>query len=216
MQVGNPDFRIFWDCAYQEHHLTDVRTELGNFADACRKARNPDRYLIFGSFSKVTIAGAAIAAVAMSARNQEWYLRWLRKRTIGPDKLKQLQHVRFLPNLAAIQAHMAQHRAIMAPRFDAVDEVFQSHFTGRNVVRWTRPQGGYFISMKVPHGCAARAVELALTAGVKLTSAGAAFPGGRNPDDNHVRIAPTMRSAEELRFAAKVIALAIDIAAHER
>ncbi len=216
MPVGNPGFRVFWDCAYQEHHLSDEPDILENFAEACKSAHNLNRYLIFGSFSKVTIAGAAIAAVAMNDHNREWYLRWLRTRSIGPDKLNQLRHVRFLKDLAGIRAHMAKHRAIMAPRFDAVDEVFQAHFKGRNDVRWSKPRGGYFISVTVPRGCAGRAISLAGQVGVRFTKEGSAFPGGRDPNGDHFRIAPTMGSVDDARYAAKVAAVSIDIAALER
>ncbi len=75
-------------------------------------------------------------------------------------------------------------------------------------VSWTRPAGGYFISLYGPRGSARRTVELAAQAGLVLTPAGAAYPYGRDPDDRHLRIAPSFPSLDEVTLAARGIALA--------
>ena len=67
MECAAPDFRIFWDNAYAVHHFSDDPTEQDTVLDiagACREAGNPDRYLKFGSTSKITFPGAGVAAVA--------------------------------------------------------------------------------------------------------------------------------------------------------
>ena len=43
--------------------------------------------------------------------------------TIGPDKINQLRHVRFLKNMAGIESHMKKHAAIIKPKFDAVQNI---------------------------------------------------------------------------------------------
>jgi DNA-binding transcriptional MocR family regulator len=52
-------------------------------------------------------------------------------------------------------------------------------------------------------------VALAAAAGLVLTPAGAAYPYGRDPEDRHLRIAPTFPSLEEVRLAAQGIALSL-------
>jgi DNA-binding transcriptional MocR family regulator len=83
-------------------------------------------------------------------------------------------------------------------------------------VRWTRPRGGYFISLDVPKGCARRVVALAKDAGVELTPAGATHPYGQDPDDRTIRIAPTFPDLSEIAAAAEGVALCVLMAAAER
>src|SRR6201985_2478215 len=87
MRTGAPDFRLFWDNAYAVHHLTENRREIANILDLCERAGNSDRAFVFGSTSKVTLAGAGLAFFASSAANVRWYLARAATRTIGPDKL---------------------------------------------------------------------------------------------------------------------------------
>jgi len=112
------------------------------------------------------------------------------KRTIGPDKLNQLRHVRFLKNEAGLHRHMDAHRALLVPKFDAVIAAFaalQSRLAGTDVAQWSRPKGGYFVSVDVTEGTARHVVELARNVGLALTPAGATWPYGRDPADRTLR-----------------------------
>ncbi len=93
---GAPDFRLFWDNAYALHHLTERRPHLVNVLEAAAEAGHPDRPFVFASTSKVTLAGAGVAFLAGSPDTIRWYLACAGKRSIGPDKLNQLRHARFL------------------------------------------------------------------------------------------------------------------------
>ena len=146
---------------------------------------------MFASTSKITLAGAGLALFAASPANVKWLLARLTPRTIGPDKVNQLRHVRFLGDAAGIQALMERHRAIIGPKFQTVLDVFEARLGGLNEVSWTTPKGGYFISLSVPPGRARRVVQLAKEAGLELTPAGATHPHGKDPDDRVIRIQPT-------------------------
>jgi DNA-binding transcriptional MocR family regulator len=93
-------------------------------------------------------------------------------RTIGPDKVNQLRHARFLPDGDALRQHMRRHAAILQPKFEAVEEILSRELGSMGIATWSRPRGGYFISLDTPDGCAAAVVEMAARAGVKLTPAG--------------------------------------------
>ncbi|MCS4504045.1 putative aminotransferase [wastewater metagenome] len=216
MPTAAADFRIFWDNAYAVHHLTGERVEIANLIEACGTAGNPDRALVFASTSKITFAGAGLGVFASSARNVEWYLARAGKRAIGPDKINQLRHLAKLPDIHALHRLMDGHRELIAPKFDAVHEAFARVFGDYRVATWTRPRGGYFISLDTPQGCAARTVELAREAGVVMTPAGATYPHGRDPEDRNVRVAPTFPSLTEVKQAAEGIAVATLLAAVER
>jgi len=215
METGAPDFRLFWDDAYSVHHLTDTRHEISNILEACARSGHPDRAFVFASTSKITLAGAGLAFFASSPANVRWYLASASKRSIGPDKLNQLRHVRFLRDAAGIHSHMDSHRALIAPKFAAVAEALERHLGGTGAARWSKPEGGYFISVDATPGTAARVVELAKSAGVALTPAGATWPLGNDPNDSNLRLAPTFPSLAEVRDASEGIALCILLAAIE-
>ncbi|WNK18894.1 aminotransferase class I/II-fold pyridoxal phosphate-dependent enzyme [Halomonas piscis] len=216
MTTAAPDFRLFWDNAYAVHHLTEKRITIANILDACESAGHPNRALVFASTSKVTFPGGGIAAFASSTDNLQWFLEKIGKRSIVPDRINQLRHMALLPDEQALHALMDAHRQIIDPKFEAVHAAFDRWLTDPTVANWTRPKGGYFISLHTPKGCARRAVELAEKAGVTMTPAGAAFPYGNDPEDSHLRIAPTFLSMEEIEQAAEGIALSIRLAVSEK
>ena len=215
MRTGASDFRLFWDNAYAVHHLTERRHEIADILDACAKAGNPDRAFIFASTSKITLAGAGLAFFGSSPANVAWYLARLFKRTIGSDKLNQLRHVRFLKDEAGLMRHMDDHRALLAPKFAAVQTALDAQLAGTGAATWARPEGGYFISLNATPGTAKQVVALAKDAGLALTAAGSTWPHGKDPHDSNLRLAPTFPSLEDVTVASEGIALCILLAAIE-
>jgi DNA-binding transcriptional MocR family regulator len=215
MKTAAPDFRLMWDNAYQLHHLGERKIGIANILEECAKAGNPDRAVVFASTSKVTLAGAGLAALASSPANIAWWLRYNAVRTIGPDKVNQLRHVRFLKDRANVEALMEKHRQLLKPKFDAVLAQFDALLGEVKGVTWTRPEGGYFIDLVTPPGKAKKTIALAKEAGITLTPAGAAFPYGKDPTDSHIRIAPSFPSQQEITQAARGIALALLVALSE-
>lgn len=215
MPTAAKDFKLFWDNAYAIHHLTSEKVEIENIVDLCQKHGHPERPLVYASTSKVTLAGAGMAIFGSSNRNVSWLLKRINVRTVGPDKTNQLRHVRFLKNEEGLARLMDKHREIMAPKFQAVIDEFNRELTGRGIAHWTEPLGGYFISLNVYPGCAKRVVELAKEAGVILTSAGAPFPQGFDPENTNIRIAPSSLSLNMVSKAAKIISLCVLLAATE-
>lgn len=212
MPTAAPDFRLLWDDAYRFHHLGEEKIAIANVLDECAKAGHPDRVFLFGSTSKITLAGAGLAALAASPANIAWWQSHASVRSIGPDKVNQLRHVRFLKDRAHIEGLMEAHRRLLKPKFDAVLTQFDTYLGDVAGVSWTIPQGGYFIDLVTPPGMAKRTVALAKEAGITLTPAGAAFPYGKDPEDSHIRIAPSFPSLDEITQAAKGIAIALRVA----
>ena len=216
MKTAARDFRIFWDNAYAVHHLTAERIEIASIDEACARHGNPNRTFIFGSTSKVTFAGAGVGLFAGSKDNVAWYVKRIEKRTIGGDKLNQLRHVRLLKNTEGIAELMDRHRAILAPKFEKVLEIFGEQLGNTGVASWTTPKGGYFITLDVMDGCAKQVVKLAKEAGVELTPAGATHPLGNDPHDRTIRIAPSFPDLAEVSQAAEGVVLSVLVAATER
>jgi aspartate/methionine/tyrosine aminotransferase len=209
MHTAAPDFRIFWDNAYAFHHHGDGPAPLKNILSACQAVGNPDRPYLFGSTSKISFAGSGVAMMAGSERTIAFTKDQMQYQTIGPDKLNQLRHVRFFGDLAGIEAHMQKHAAILKPKFDTVLDVLDHELGDKGVARWSRPQGGYFVSLDMMAGCAREVVAKAALAGVKLTGAGATYPYKRDPQDRNIRIAPSLPTRADIVTAMEVLAVCI-------
>ena len=216
MDTAAPDFRIIWDNAYCVHHLYPDearRDHLKNMYEACAAVGHEDRVLMFTSTSKITFAGGGVSAMAASPRNIARQAALMTYQLVCYDKVNQLRHVRFLPDRAAVEAHMMKHAAIIRPKFEYVLEVMERELSG--LASWSRPRGGYFICFRAPRGCARRIVQLCAEAGVTLTPAGSPFPHGHDPEDSVIRIAPTYPPMEELKQVMELFPLAVKIAAME-
>lgn len=210
------DFRIFWDNAYAVHDLTDDGDKLLNIYDECVKAGNPDLPIIFTSTSKITFPGAGVAAEAASPENVALLKGRMQYQTIGPDKLNQLRHARMFRTADDVKAHMKRHAEILRPKFEAVLNEMDAQLAGRGIAEWTRPKGGYFISLNVLKGCAKRVEQLCADAGMILTPAGATYPYGIDPDDSNIRIAPSYPAVDEIEKASAVLCTAVRYAALEK
>ena len=211
MKTAAPDFRIFWDNAYCVHDLYDEGDELLNVFDAAREAGNEDRVIAFASTSKITFPGAGVGFVAASPVVIKEIAHHLQAGLISADKLNQLRHVRFLPDLDAVRAHMRRHAEFMRPRFECVDAKLHEGLDGTGCATWTHPRGGYFVSFDGPEGSAKRVGALCREMGVTLTPAGATWPYGEDPHDTNIRIAPSYPSVEELSSALEVLVLAVKL-----
>lgn len=211
MKTAAPDFRIFWDNAYCVHDLYDEGDELLNVLDAAREAGNEDRVIAFASTSKITFPGAGVGFVAASPVVIKEIAHHLQAGLISADKLNQLRHVRFLPDLDAVRAHMRRHAEFMRPRFECVDAKLHEGLDGTGCATWTHPRGGYFVSFDGPEGSAKRVGALCREMGVTLTPAGATWPYGEDPHDTNIRIAPSYPSVEDLSSALEVLVLAVKL-----
>jgi aspartate/methionine/tyrosine aminotransferase len=211
MQARADDFIIFWDNAYAVHHLGQTPARLKNILTSCKKAGHPDRVLIFGSTSKISFASAGLAVMAGSKANMDRARKQMSFQTIGPDKLNQLRHVKFFKNTAGIETHMLKHTAILKPKFDAVQDALESGLGGKNIASWSKPAGGYFVSIDTMEGCAGPVVQMAADAGVKLTPAGSTFPYMQDPLNRNIRLAPSFPTLDNIRQAMQLVSICIQL-----
>jgi DNA-binding transcriptional MocR family regulator len=215
MPTAAPDFRILWDNAYAVHHLTEQETKSADALGLAAASGHPNRPIMFASTSKITFAGAGVAALAASPENKAWYLQRLNFAAIGPDKVNHLRHVEFFGDADGVRAHMRKHRELLAPKFAAVEEALSTRLAGLGIAEWTVPTGGYFVNLDVLDGTASRVVQLAKEAGIVLTPAGSAYPHGKDPADRNLRLAPSFPALDEVRTAMAGVAVCVELAALE-
>lgn len=216
LETAAADFRIYWDNAYAVHHLTDERTKSADILGLCAANGHPNRALVFASTSKITFAGSGVSFLGSSPENIAWYLSHTAIQTIGPDKVNHQRHAEFLGSADGVLELMEQHRAILAPKFDAVLAILSARLGESGVATWTQPKGGYFISLDVADGTASRVVALAKDAGIALTPAGASFPYGKDPRDRNIRIAPSFPTLSDIEAAIEALATCVLLAAAEK
>lgn len=216
MKTAAADFRVFWDNAYVWHDLTEHPDYLLEVLNEAKKYGTEDRFFIFASTSKITFPGAGISCIASSSANVKRILRELSVQTIGHDKINQLRHARVFRTFDDIKEQMAVHLNLIRPKFKLVRRYFRTELSGIPGVSWTRPNGGYFITLYTPKHTAKRIVALAADAGLKLTPAGATHPYGVNPDDDVIRIAPTYPPLDELERALPLLCCCIKLACAEK
>lgn len=210
------DFRIMWDNAYCIHDVTDTPDTLLNIMDECAKHGNEDLPILFCSTSKITFAGAGVAAMAASDANMKVFYEKYQYQVISFDKLNMLRHVKFFKNYDGVMEHMQKHKAVLKPKFEVVVNALNAELGGSNIASWTNPNGGYFVSVDVFEGTAKRVVALCKEAGVVLTGAGATYPLGIDPQDKNIRIAPSFPPVEELKTAMEVFCVCTKLAACEK
>lgn len=220
-KIAGAHFRIMWDNAYAEHHLVDNPPQLANILSLSEAAGTLDNVFVIGSTSKITHAGAGISFIASSEANLAVFAEQLGLSTIGPDKINQLRHMRFLKDMPTLRTLMQEHRRILQPKFAAVLKALEEGFDGKTVNgaplgRWTQPQGGYFVLFDTQPGLADKVVKLTAAAGVKLTPAGSTYPYRKDPNNSNIRLAPSFPSVAEIESAMRVFVLCVKLATLEK
>ena len=207
------DFVVFWDNAYAVHDLEFPSAPLANLYALAERLGTEDHMALFASTSKITYASGGLGFLAASERVLATFERALSVMLIGPDKVSQLRHARFLNG--RLEEHMAEHARLLKPKFELVDDVLERELGALDIATWTKPKGGYFVSVDVIPGTASRIVQLAKDTGLTLTPAGATFPYGQDPQDQNIRIAPTFASLDDLKVAMHVLVQCVKLASIE-
>ncbi|HEX2285144.1 MAG TPA: aminotransferase class I/II-fold pyridoxal phosphate-dependent enzyme [Mycobacterium sp.] len=215
MRTAANDFRLMWDNAYAVHTLTHDFVRNIDVLGIAEAAGNPNRPLVFASTSKITFAGAGVSFLGGSLGNIAWYLQYAGKKSIGPDKVNQLRHLRFFGDADGVRLQMQRHQQILAPKFALVQEILEERLGTSKIASWTDPKGGYFVSLDVWPGTARRTIALAKDAGIAVTEAGSAFPYRKDPEDKNIRIAPSFPALPDLREAMDGLATCALLSATE-
>lgn len=216
MKPAAIDFRLFWDNAYAVHDIYEDGDVLIDILPECEACGNGNMPLIFTSTSKITYPGSGVSAIGGSKENIDYIKSIMQKQTIGHDKMNMWRHVKYFKSADGIKEYMKKHAAILRPKFEICQKVLEENLADTGVAMWTKPKGGYFISLNVYAGCAMKTVELAKEAGVVVTEAGATFPYHKDPGDTNIRIAPSFPKTDELEKGMEVLCACAKLAAVQK
>ena len=204
-----------WDNAYAVHTLTHDFERNIDVLGLAEAAGNPNRPLVFASTSKITFAGAGVSFFGGSLGNIAWYLQYAGKKSIGPDKVNQLRHLRFFGDADGVRLQMQRHQQILAPKFALVSKILEDRLGESKIASWTEPKGGYFVSLDVlqaPPSAPSHWPRMRASPSPRRASA---FPYRKDPEDKNIRIAPSFPSEPELRDAVDGLATCALLAATE-
>jgi len=216
LKPAAPDFAIIWDNAYCIHEFEGDYVPFPDIISMCEEAGRPNMVFEFASTSKITFAGGGTSCMAASEANIQYFTGVFGVQMISYDKVNQLRHVLYLKDKAHTLEIMKRHASVMAPKFRCVSRWLNEQIKPLGFARWNDPKGGYFVSLYTMPGTAKRTWSLCREAGVILTTAGAAYPYGNNPNDNHLRIAPSLPPVEELEKAMEVLTISLKLSALEK
>lgn len=211
MKTAAPDFRIFWDNAYGVHHLFSENS-IPDILKLSKEAGNPDRVLYYFSTSKITLPGGGVAMMAGGEATIAEAKKHIGIQTIGPDKVNQIRHAQYFKNAEGIRMRMKALAEQMVPKYELVLNLLEKELADTGLLTWTKPEGGYFITVDTLPGCAKATVALAKEAGVVLTGAGATYPYGIDPKDTNIRLAPSYPPIDELQAAMELFCLCVKLA----
>ena len=214
MECAAPDFRIMWDNAYAVHNFKGECDELLDIFTEAEKYGTLDRIFYFASTSKITFPGGGVAMMAASPANLKHIEQFLGVQTIGYDKLNQLRHTTYFKDRATLDRHMKILAEFIGRKFEITLTALED-LEGLGIAEWTKPTGGYFINLDVLPGTAKRVYDLMKDAGVVLTTVGATYPYGVDPQDKNLRIAPTYPTDDEVALATTVLVLTVKLSALE-
>jgi len=216
LKPAAPDFAIIWDNAYCIHEFEGEYVPFPDIISLCEEAGRPNMVFEFASTSKITFAGGGTSCMAASVANIQYFTGVFGVQMISYDKVNQLRHVKYLVDKKHTLEIMKRHASVMAPKFQCVSRWLNQEIKELGFARWVDPKGGYFVSLYTMPGTAKRVWCLCRDAGVVLTTAGAAYPYSINPNDDHLRIAPSLPPVEDLEKAMEVLTVSLKLAALEK
>lgn len=211
------DFRIYWDNAYIIHDLyEDKKDKLLNIFSECKLVNNENLIYEFTSTSKISFPGSGIAALASSKDNLSDIKKHMQIQTISHDKINQLRHVRYFKDITGLKKHMKKLATSLRPKFELVDDILNKELSDLGIATWTKPKGGYFISFDSLPFLATKIVNSLKEIGIVMTSAGATFPYGKDPEDKNIRIAPSYPDLSDLEEATMAFCLLVKLLTIEK
>ncbi len=217
MPTAAPDFRIFWDNAYAVHHLTDEHAP--SWPTYWRWPPRPGTPTASSSSARARRSPTPAPVSRSSApprRTSKWWAATRSSAASARTRSTSSGTCSSCATPTACTRTCGSCAGLIRPKFEAVDKILTAELGDTGLASWNAPTGGYFITLRVPEGCAADVVAKAKAAGIALTPAGATHPYGDDPTDSIIRIAPTYPELDELETAVAGLTVCVRLSAVEK
>ena len=131
--------------------------------------------------------------------------------------MNMLRHAIVFKTKEDVELHMENLSEFNRPKFKMVLDILDRELTDyKEYLHYTRPEGGYFISLYTMENCAKKTYELCKEAGLIITNVGDTYPYGKDPKDSNIRIAPTFPEIDELEKAINLLVCCVKLAILEK
>ncbi len=189
------DLLIVEDDPYGEFWF-DERT--GSVPPIRSLAGTEERVVYLGTFSKILAPGLRLAYAVASPDTIALLSRAKRGIDFHSDTLLQQAVVHLVRDTEFdFEAHVAQCRALYKARRDAMLDSLEAVFSSET--KWTRPGGGFFLWMDLPHGVSGDAVAAAAQAEGVAVFPGPIFYPNHDGGSNGLRLSYSNASPERIR-----------------
>lgn len=183
--------------------LLRVEGEALPYVHELLRAGGGDHLAVFSSsFSKTVAPGIRVGYLVLPEGLVAPLEALVTRTYVSPPLLPQAQLHDFL-TAGHFEPHLEFLRSFLRPRRDALLEVLAKELT--QGVKWTRPDGGYFLWLELPKAVdAAELNERARAAGVAFVPGAGFFHGDRGR--NTARLSFSYPTVEEIRVGAHRLA----------
>jgi len=189
------DLLIVEDDPYGEFWFDET---MGSMPPVKSLAGAEERVIYLGTFSKTLAPGVRLAYAVASPETINLLARAKRGLDFHSDTLLQQAVVHLIrDNEFDFEAHVVEGRAIYKARRDAMLDSLEAVFSSE--AKWTRPEGGFFLWIDLPHGVSGDAVAAAAQAEGVAVLQGSIFYPNHDGGFNGLRLSYSNATPEHIR-----------------
>jgi len=193
------DLLIVEDDPYGEFWFDET---MGSMPPVRSLAGAAERVIYLGTFSKILAPGVRLAYAIATPETIDLLARAKRGVDFHSDTLLQQAVVHLIRDQEFdFEAHVVEGRGLYKARRDAMLDALEAVFSTET--KWTRPEGGFFLWIDLPHGVSGDAVAAAAQAEGVAVLQGSIFYPNHDGGFNGLRLSYSNATPERIREGIK-------------